>query len=1153
MRQYDVVIRASLDNSRLRPGARETSNIVDKIRQDAVQGELSAQKQLSAVASLQRQRSAALIAEWRKQQTESTGLKASIQRLTDSMQALGSSSAALQGPMGGVASRMRSLGALAGEASGGLGILGAAMAAIAVGTVGAAVAIYKLTTAVAEADGKFKDLSQQTGFAVETLSALENAASTTGGSIDTVTGALGIFQKNMEEAHKKGSEMSRVFKVLNLDINDNEKALRQSFIALSKMPEGAQQTAIALRLFGRSGKDVLAIIKETGGDIDRLIEKLRAMGVLITGPIANSADELNDSLNQLGRQFMGVARIVATEFQPITTRVIKEFSNLLTENRGTIENWANQIDLAGRGAIRLGGYVLELTKAVTGLASIPIPAVLRVLGSFTGLPAIFTGLQSLAPAQAAGLDQQTQSDILSRMNKLRPKTEGPRIDFGGPDKKTHTEHDASLALLKQLTRQYNDLATSTELEKINLQLLEKEYASIRPEVAAQIRLTAQLIDTRKANDEIAKDLKKTEEDAARATETVVDAIVKQQNAISDLLTGMPEWKREALDFIEITKKQGRAWEESTEQAYLARAGFRAVLEAMKDADTERLADASELVKKTAQDYAGILADVNGKLNQNVQLTTAQHAAQQLEAAGLLDLNDARAQEILAVAQQIDQQNQLILMRDRIRGVAEDISSVFARATERWSNSIGGFFKSIGQGFADLVRQMIARVVFTRLTNVFESLLGRIFGTGPTGGGLLSGGGAGSGLTGGFAGGASPAAGLLTGIIPGMTGGGFLGLGMSGMSVPASSTPTWASVGAQLGSGQLANAASLTGRGSLAAGVGAMLPMLGMGLGTSLGGQSRLGSILGGAGGLIAGGIGAAFLAPGMFAATGMLGSMGPMIAGLLTNPFTAVAAGALIIGAIILSKNKARQQAEKVRNQASLETLPAVYEILYAAQRGELTVSQAKSQFEQVHQRYLASIAGIKDAKTKRNALLWWDQIAGISVDPGGRTVALWPQIEAAAKAGEKSQQFKSVFTPTYSGGIANGLVPYMGGAQTLIKVRPGERIDDVGMIRSWTVPGHDRGVDSVYTMATPGSAVRTRSQQSVPGFANGSGPVGGNIVFKPSSDVERVLLGTMIHGLRSPEGKKIVVEGFNEEMINTGGGSTVPILENLKQKRGLR
>ncbi len=303
--------------------------------------------------------------------------------------------------------------------------------------------------------------------------------------------------------------------------------------------------------------------------------------------------------------------------------------------------------------------------------------------------------------------------------------------------------------------------------------------------------------------------------------------------------------------------------------------------------------------------------------------------------------------------------------------------------------------------------------------IFGGLLNRVFN--PSGGG-------GSPLTGGFAGGSGGAQYFASpfGLIPaGLAG---------GLTPPASLTSQLTNSGILAGAAQenLAHQAELAGGlggagaggfslAGLGAGVAPLLPLLGLTAGAGLGGQSRLGSILGGAGGLI-GGLGlAAALSPGFaLGLGGALTSIGlPGLGGFfsatsglaLLGPIAAIAAP-LIIGAIILGKNKARQAAERQRNTISNDTGTAIWQLIDQAK--SIGLSAATSQWNQIKSNYATQVAQIKDSKTRRNAELQWTN----------DFAPLWKIVEARAKEGEKAKEIAGRIVPEFSTGAdfkANG------------------------------------------------------------------------------------------------------------------------------------
>ncbi len=218
-----------------------------------------------------------------------------------------------------------SIAAMAGPIA--IGVAAMVASVLAVGAL--TKALFDLAKASAEYQGKLFDLSQQTGVSVETLSALEVVARTTGGSIETLTQSLGIFQKNLEAASEDAdSKAGQAFKRLGVDATDTEQALRQTIAALARMPEGFRQTAAALEVFGRGGKAFLAIAKESKGDIDEITRKLKDLG-LVTTDQAKLADEFNDQLVLLEVQLRGIG----TEAIPVFLDLLKDVSTDLKQNR----------------------------------------------------------------------------------------------------------------------------------------------------------------------------------------------------------------------------------------------------------------------------------------------------------------------------------------------------------------------------------------------------------------------------------------------------------------------------------------------------------------------------------------------------------------------------------------------------------------------------------------------------------------------------------------------------------------------------------------------------------------------------------------------------------------------------------------------------
>jgi tape measure domain-containing protein len=377
----------------------------------------------------------------------------------------------------------------------------------------------------------------------------------------------------------------------------------------------------------------------------------------------------------------------------------------------------------------------------------------------------------------------------------------------------------------------------------------------------------------------------------------------------------------------------------------------------------------------------------------------------------------------------------------------------------------------------------------------------------------------------------------------------------------------ASIFGTLSAGNSAAAAGKFSLSALGSSFAPLAPLLGLSLGSQLGGKG-LGGILGGAGGLLLGGAGATALLGGslgvsasIFGATGSasLAGLGGTVAGLLSNPFTIAAGAALLVGAMIYKKNKARQEAEKVRNQLSQDTLSAVYQILWDAQAGSLSVAQARARWNQIESDYMSKAHAIKDSKTRRNAELWFTR----DVTP------IWSKIEDAAKKGEKANAFKADFVPTFdSGGWVN-----TNNAARWIKVRPGERFmpphEQERLIRNGgIIPGVDRGVDDTYMEAPVGSLVLNQKQQ-VQGL-DGGGYVGGGVPATSSTPASggqsklapiiikqvhisiNALTGLVQMAMQSEDGRDIIAHQVALHIDKEGTDGILGDIMNELAKRGI-
>lgn len=598
---------------------------------------------------------------------------------------------------GAVSNLLPGMGALFGA--------GSALAAAPIVLAGAAKGIVELATHASEFGSKIYDMSQKVNFSAVTLSSLKVGAELSGVSLESLSTALGIFDRNLEDAHDKTSEQAKVFKALKIDIDDNEKALRQAFTALANAEQGYQQTALAMKLFGRRGKEVLGIIKETGGDLDQFIAKMSDLGLVLSDDAAKKADAFGDKLTVLQNKFDAIVRMIGTELIPVVEKAADDAMGWMQANQGELQKTAKDIATVVEWVYKLAKAVADNSALVIAVRlirtvedSVPGASFGRFVGPgnpFAGGPATVAPEGEFAIAGGAG-----QYSI----GAGPPRIPRPRINLGGggggrggggrdpaADQKRLIDIQTRIAL-EGLNREEDDIERSYDKRRLVVEVYERALSRLEEE-----------------HHKIVVDGLKSEEDAI----TKSKKLTKLQLSV-------------ALQELELKKIQEanrhRQAEYKLEDAILKITRERYVT-------AERLAGLTTRPRRAEEDIGGVTRP--RRTGEDIGGLTRPRIATDAEAAAR-----ERYKEFL----------------DRAHQAAANITNILDRAL--YEGLTGGGLKgglaALGKGLLDIVEQYFLNRLEQGLFEIFAKIgekggiWGKIFGvaSGAIGGGFVGGTGAG---------------------------------------------------------------------------------------------------------------------------------------------------------------------------------------------------------------------------------------------------------------------------------------------------------------------------------------------------------------------------------------------------------------------------
>ena len=218
---------------------------------------------------------------------------------------------------------------------------GSSMTTIAKGigvAIGGALSIAAATRMVKEtidiADSMAK-LSQSIGVAVEDLTAYRHAANLSGTSIESLGNALGRLSANISDTAKGTGEAKDAFAALRISVKNADGSLKDTDAIVeevadrfARMKDGAEKTALAMKLFGKSGKELIPMLNQGAAGIRGMKDEAARLGLVISTETAKAAEKFNDDLTRLSAAVDGLKNKIVAGMLPALASWAETFQSV---------------------------------------------------------------------------------------------------------------------------------------------------------------------------------------------------------------------------------------------------------------------------------------------------------------------------------------------------------------------------------------------------------------------------------------------------------------------------------------------------------------------------------------------------------------------------------------------------------------------------------------------------------------------------------------------------------------------------------------------------------------------------------------------------------------------------------------------------------
>lgn len=237
--------------------------------------------------------------------------------------------------------------------------------AAAITAAGAAIGTHLVRQSLKAIDETAK-FARMIGVATDELVGMQHAAEITAGvTREQFNMALQRMTRRLAEAASGTGEAKAAIKELGLDAQELNKAgpdeaFRRIAEAMQGVEEQGDRVRIAFKLFDSEGAKLVNTLNAGAGEIERLSEEARAVGLAFNNIDAAQVEMANDAMTSISATLRGFMNRVAIKLAPIIKALADRFRDTAVETRG----FQAQLDSAVTFGVRAAGLLGDSFRGI---------------------------------------------------------------------------------------------------------------------------------------------------------------------------------------------------------------------------------------------------------------------------------------------------------------------------------------------------------------------------------------------------------------------------------------------------------------------------------------------------------------------------------------------------------------------------------------------------------------------------------------------------------------------------------------------------------------------------------------------------------------------------------------------------------------------
>ena len=229
--------------------------------------------------------------------------------------------------------------------------------------------------------------SQKIGLSTDEFQKLGYAASKSGMDIAQLQVGIGKFSKTIVTASMGQAASVKIMQYAGVSAKDATGKLKGTTEILKEIsdkfksaPDGPKKTALAMMLFGKSGKDMIPLLNKGGKAIDELGVKFAKSGALIDSQAIEKFKKYRGSIADTKLAIEGMKTQIAIAVLPKVIELAQKVQHIVERLSGWVDRNKTLVTWLAKGAIAMGAWM-----SIVGTGIIVVGTITRTIAAFNAV------------------------------------------------------------------------------------------------------------------------------------------------------------------------------------------------------------------------------------------------------------------------------------------------------------------------------------------------------------------------------------------------------------------------------------------------------------------------------------------------------------------------------------------------------------------------------------------------------------------------------------------------------------------------------------------------------------------------------------------------------------------------------------------------